>query len=130
MPDLAWISLAALVLVIALTTPAAAGSLAAIVWVPVALAGACGGAAALTLSAPSAATQLAFGVGFGAPELATLVLVLRVASPPALMIAALAPLVLTGHPTPLDAAVAISLAVVTVSVATGAWLQTRRLRFE
>jgi len=90
----------------------------------------CGGAAALALSAPSAATQLTFGVGFGGPELGTLFLVLRVASPPALMIAALAPLVLTGHPTPLDAAVAISLAVVTVSVATGAWLQTRRLRFE
>jgi hypothetical protein len=124
------VELPALGLLIGLTNPGPAASLAAIVWVPVAFAGTCGAATALTLSAPSAATQLAFGIGFGAPELATLALVLRVATPPAVMIAALTPLVLTGHPVPLEAAAAISLAVVTISVAAGAWLQSRRLRFE
>jgi hypothetical protein len=124
------VELPALALVVALTSPAAAASIAGIVWIPVALAGTCAAAAALTLSAPSAATQLSFGLGYGAPELATLFLVLRVVSPPALMIAALAPLMLTGHPVPLGAAAGISLGVVTVSVAVGAWLQTRRLQFE
>ena len=46
------------------------------------------------------------------------------------MIASLAPLVLSGHPAPIGVAVAISVTVVTVSVCVGAWLQSRRLRFE
>ena len=115
---------------IALTSPATAGPLAAVAWLPVAIAGTAAAAGALVLSAPSAATQLGFGLGFGGPELTGLLTVLRTTAPPALMIVSLTPLVLTGHPTPIDAAVAIAMTAVTISLVVGAWLQTRTLRFE
>jgi hypothetical protein len=124
------VELPALAVMVALTSPAAAAAVAGVVWVPLAVAGTCAGAAALVLSAPSAATQFGFGLGFGGPELTGLLTVLRTTFPPAIMIGALAPLVLSSHPSPLGAATAISLGVIAVCTAIVAWLQSRKLRFE
>lgn len=120
------LELPALAVVIALS-PASTAVVAAVVLIPAAAAGAAAASVALVLGSPSPAKP--FGLGFGGPELAGVLLVLRTALPPALMIAALTPLVLSSPPSP-RAVVAIILVVATVTLGALAWMQRRRLTFE
>lgn len=119
------LELPALAVTVALSQ-ASVAAVAAIVLVPAAVAGAVGAAAALVLGTPSPATLF----GFGFPELAGVLLILRTVLPPALMVAALTPLILSSGASPIAAAGAIVLTVSTVALGVGAWLQSRRLRFE
>jgi hypothetical protein len=119
------LELPAFAVTVTLSQPSAVGA-AALVLVPAAFAGAVGAAAALVLGAPSPNTLF----GFGFPELAGVLLILRTVLPPALMITALTPLVLSSHPSPVAATAAIILAVSTITLGVWAWLQNRRLTFE
>jgi hypothetical protein len=128
---LAIVELPALSIVVGFGGRVSVLTIAAMLLVPGAIAGAVGAGMALVLGSPPPSTYL----GFGFPEIAGFLLAFRIAFPPALMIGAVAPLALGEHagghqPGATDVAFTVVLALMAVCGTVATWLATRRLNFE
>jgi hypothetical protein len=128
---LAIVELPALAIVVGFGGRVSVLGIAAIVFVPGAIAGAVAAGMALVLGSPPPSTYL----GYGFPEIAGFLLAFRIAFPPALMIGAVAPLALGEHaggnqPGAADVAFTAVLALLAVCGSVVTWLATRRLNFE